>query len=72
MRPLLETMTSIKGVDLNRNLWFRSLALLKMIEAIINVVLSIALAKIIGVWAMVCGMIGGAAAMVITSYFIAP
>ena len=71
-RPLLELMMSIRVASLNRDLAFRPLAFLKIIEAIFNAVISIALAKFIGVWAMVFGMIGGAASMVIASYFLAP
>jgi O-antigen/teichoic acid export membrane protein len=48
------------------------LAFLKIIEAIFNAMISILLAKFVGVWAMVFGMIGGAASMVIASYILAP
>jgi lipopolysaccharide exporter len=72
LRPLLESLMSIKVAALNRSLMFRPLAFLKIIEAIFNAVISIALAKFLGVWAMVFGMIGGAAAMVSASYFLAP
>jgi O-antigen/teichoic acid export membrane protein len=53
-------------------LTFRPLAILKIVEAIFNAIISIALAKLLGVWAMVLGMIGGAASMVIASYILAP
>lgn len=72
LRPLLESLTSIKIAALNRNLTFRPLAFLKIIEAVFNAVISIALAKTLGVWSMVYGMIGGAVAMVIASYILAP
>ena len=72
LRPLIEALMSIKVAALNRNLTFRPLAFLKIIEAIFNAVISIALAGSLGVWAMALGMIGGAAAMVIASYFLAP
>lgn len=72
LRPLLESMTSIKVAALNRNLSFRPLALLKIVEAIFNTTISIALAKLFGVWAMVAGVLGGAASMVVTSYILAP
>ncbi|MEO8355880.1 MAG: oligosaccharide flippase family protein [Chloroflexota bacterium] len=72
LRPLIESLISIKIAALNRNLTFRPLAFLKIIEAVFNAVISIALAKPLGVWAMVFGMIGGAAAMVIASYILAP
>jgi O-antigen/teichoic acid export membrane protein len=72
LRPLLESFVSIKVAALNRNLTFRPLAFLKIVEAIFNAALSIALAKLLGVWAMVFGMIGGAVAMVVASYILAP
>jgi PST family polysaccharide transporter len=72
LRPLFESLISIKTAALNRTLTFRPLAFLKIIEAIFNAVISISLAKYFGVWAMVFGMIGGAISMVIASYFLAP
>ena len=72
LRPLVESLMSIKTVALNRNLTFRPLAFLKIIEAIFNALISIILARAFGVWAMVFGMIGGAATMVIASYILAP
>lgn len=72
LRPMIESLMSIKVAALNRNLTFRPLAFLKIIEAVFNAVISIALAKFFGVWAMVFGMIGGAASMVIASYILAP
>lgn len=72
LRPLIESMISIKVAALNRDLAFRPLAFLKIIEAVFNAVISIALAKFIGVWSMVFGMIGGAIAMIIASYILAP
>ena len=71
-RPLLESVVSIKVATLNRDLTFRPLAFLKIVEAIFNVAISIVLAKFLGVWAMVFGMLGGAASMVIASYILAP
>jgi O-antigen/teichoic acid export membrane protein len=72
LRPMIESLMSIKVAALNRNLTFRPLAFLKIIEAIFNAVISIALAKFFGVWAMVFGMIGGSVSMVIASYILAP
>ena len=72
LRPLIESLMSIKVAALNRNLTFRPLAILKIVEASFNAIISIALAKLLGVWAMVLGMIGGAASMVIASYILAP
>lgn len=72
VRPFVEALTSIKVVALNRNLMFRPLAVLKIIEAIVNTALSILLAGILGVWALVAGAIGGAISIVIASYILAP
>lgn len=72
LRPLFESMASIKMASMNRSLLFRPLAFMKIIEAVFNAVISIGLAKYIGLWAMVYGMLGGAVAMVIASYFLAP
>ncbi len=72
LRPLIESLMSIKIAALNRNLTFRPLAFLKIIEAIFNALISIGLAKFIGVWAIVFGMLGGAVAMMIASYILAP
>lgn len=72
LRPLIESLTSIKVAALNRNLTFRPLAYLRIVEAIFNTTIPIALAKFVGVWALVFGPIGGALAMVVTSYFLAP
>lgn len=72
LRPLIESMMSIKVAALNRNLTFRPLAFLKIIEAVFNAIISIGLAKFLGVWAMVFGMIGGALCMVVASYILAP
>jgi len=72
LRPFIESMTSIQVAAMNRNLSFRPLAYLKIVEAISNTVISISLANFIGVWALVFGWIGGAVSMVITSYILAP
>ena len=72
MRSLIEAMTSIKVVTLNRNLLFRPLAALRITEAIVNTTLSIFLAGILGVWALVAGAIGGTISIVIVSYILAP
>jgi O-antigen/teichoic acid export membrane protein len=72
LRPLIESMASIKLAALNRDLSFRPLAYLRIVEALFNSVISIALAKFIGVWALVLGSTGGAISMVIASYIVAP
>jgi O-antigen/teichoic acid export membrane protein len=72
LRPFIESLMSIKMAALNRELSFRPLAYLKIVEAIFNTVISVSLAPFAGVWALVFGWIGGAVAMVIASYILAP
>ncbi|HET6821495.1 MAG TPA: oligosaccharide flippase family protein, partial [Anaerolineales bacterium] len=72
LRPFIDSLISIKTAALNRELSFRPLAYLKIVEAISNTVISVALAKFIGVWAIVFGSIAGALSMVIASYILAP
>lgn len=72
LRPLIESMSSIKVAALNRDLSFRPLAYLRIVEALFNTAISIALAKFIGVWALVLGSTSGAVSMVIASYIVAP
>lgn len=72
LRPFIESMTSIKVAALNRDLSFRPLAYLRIVEAILNTIIAISLANFFGVWALVLGSLGGAISMVIASYVIAP
>ena len=72
VRPFIESMTSIRMAALNRNLVFRPLAFLYIVEAIVNAALSITLAKTWGVWALVAGTIGGTMCITIISYYLAP
>jgi lipopolysaccharide exporter len=72
LRPLFESLTSIRVTALNRNLSFRPLAYLKITEAIVSTTLSIALAYYVGVWGLVLGTLVGTLSMVITSYILTP
>ncbi len=72
LRPLLDAVSSIKVADLTRHLQFRPLATLKLMEAIVNTVLSIALAPSLGVWAMVVGTLAGSSTYLGLSYILAP
>ena len=72
LRPLIESMTSIKMVALNRDLSFRPLAYLRIVEALFNAIISLTLAKFMGVWALVLGSMAGTISMVIASYILAP
>jgi lipopolysaccharide exporter len=72
LRPFLESLVNIKMAALNRELSFRPLAYLKIVEAVSNTVISVSLAKFVGVWAIVFGSICGTLSMVIASYILAP
>jgi len=72
LRPVFESMISIKVTAFNRNLSFRPLTYLRIADATINTIISIGLANYIGVWALVYGALGGTVSMVIISYFLAP
>jgi len=72
IRPLLDAAASIEIADLTRNLQFRSLAVLKLVEALTNTTVSIALASTFGVWALVAGTLAGSASYLVTSYLVAP
>jgi lipopolysaccharide exporter len=70
--PLVEATASIKIADLTRNLQFRSLALAKLADALANTVVSISLARSLGVWALVAGTLAGPTAYAVMSYILAP
>lgn len=72
LNPLLEALASIKVASLNRNLTFRPLAMMKMVEALVNAVVAILFAWLMGVWGLVFGMLAGAASVVVVSYILAP
>jgi O-antigen/teichoic acid export membrane protein len=70
--PLLEAAASIRIAEVIRNLRFRSLCVAKLSEALANTALSIALARSLGVWALVIGTLAGPAAYAVMSYRVAP
>ncbi len=72
LRPALEAAASIKVAELTRELRFRSLAWMSLPEALVNTVTSIALAPVLGVWALVAGLLAGMLAYVVMSYLLAP
>jgi len=72
LRPLIEALASAKLADLTRTLRFRSLAMVKLSQAIAAAVVSIALARSFGVWALVVGSLAGAAVGSLASYLVAP
>jgi O-antigen/teichoic acid export membrane protein len=72
LRPVIDGLASIKVAALNRNLLFRPLAVIRIVEALVNAVLSIVLALEFGVWGLVAGVLGGSAAATAASYIFAP
>jgi lipopolysaccharide exporter len=70
--PALDAFASIKVVELNRKLQFRSLGIAKLVEALANTTISIALAPALGVWALVIGTLAGPCGYGIISYALAP
>jgi O-antigen/teichoic acid export membrane protein len=72
IRPLLDAAASIKLAEVIRNLKFRSLALVKLSEALLNTFVAITLAKSFGVWALVAGALVGSTSYMVISYLLAP
>jgi PST family polysaccharide transporter/lipopolysaccharide exporter len=72
VRPLIQAAGSVRVADLNRELRFRSLAMLYLTEAVVNTLVSLGLVQQIGVGALVAGPLAGALAMSIASYIVAP
>ena len=72
LRPLLEALASIKVADLTRNLKFYPLAMIKLGEGLMNIIVSIALAPSLGVWALVIGTLVGSTTYLLMSYLFAP
>ena len=72
LRPVLDAAASMGVARLHKELRFRSLAVLKLTEAVVNTVVSIALVSRLGVWALVAGPIVGALVYGVMSYVVAP
>ncbi|HUM67928.1 MAG TPA: lipopolysaccharide biosynthesis protein, partial [Chloroflexota bacterium] len=72
LRPTLESAASIKMAQLTRNLNFRALTLARLPDAIVNTVLSIILAPLLGVWALIIGSLAGPLVYTGMSYWLAP
>ncbi len=70
--PVVEALASIKVVELVRRLQFRSMATARLCEAFTNTAVCIALAPVLGVWALVAGALAGPSAFAILSYVLAP
>lgn len=72
IRPVLDAAASIGVAELRKELRFRSIAGLKLTEATVNTVVSIALVGPLGVWALVVGPVAAALAYAVLSYIVAP
>jgi lipopolysaccharide exporter len=72
LQPVLEALASIRVAEITRDLQFRRLALIALPEALVNTVVSITLAKALGVWALVAGALAGEGAYLVMSYVLAP
>jgi O-antigen/teichoic acid export membrane protein len=72
IRPVLEAAASIKVAELTRNLRFRTLTFIYLPEALANTVVSLVLAPVLGVWALIAGTLAGSIALIISSYVLAP
>jgi lipopolysaccharide exporter len=72
LRPILEAFGSMRVATLVSELRFRGLAVIHVSEAVVNTALSIALAPLVGVWALVWGPVAGALAGTVASYVVAP
>ena len=72
LRPLIAALASIRLAERERSLQFREIALVDLATAAVQTIVAIALAKVLGVWAMALGMLGGTLAGVTVSYWQAP
>jgi PST family polysaccharide transporter/lipopolysaccharide exporter len=72
LRPLFEALASIRTAWLTRDLRFRSLAMIRVPPALVDLGVAVALARSLGVWAMVAGTLSGASAVIVLSYVFAP
>lgn len=72
LQPVLNAGASIRLTDLVRDLRFRGLVILGLAEAIVNTVVSIALVKPLGMWALVAGPLAGSTVRLAGSYIVAP
>ncbi|HSM08660.1 MAG TPA: lipopolysaccharide biosynthesis protein, partial [Gemmatimonadota bacterium] len=72
LRPVLDAAASMGVARLHKELRFRSLAFLKLSEAIVNSAVSIVAVFWVGVWALVIGPIAGAFMYAVVSYVVAP
>jgi len=72
LRPVLAALGSIGVVRLTRELRFRELAMIQVPGALVDLGVAVALAPMLGVWALVLGLLTGTASITLLSYVIAP
>lgn len=72
LRPLLSGVASPRLADLERELNFRALALMITAASIVHTALAIGFASVLGVSAIVVGMLAGTAVFTAMSYWVAP
>jgi O-antigen/teichoic acid export membrane protein len=72
LRPLLSGLQSIRVADLERALDFRALGLLSVPATVAHTVVAIALAPLLGVYALIAGMLAAALVTTALSYRLAP
>jgi O-antigen/teichoic acid export membrane protein len=72
LRPVLQAVASIGIARLTRDLHFRTLAILWIIEALASTIVAVALARPLGVWALVISALSGPAVFSVLSYVAAP
>jgi PST family polysaccharide transporter/lipopolysaccharide exporter len=69
-RPLLDALASVKTAQLNRDLSFRPLAVMALAGALASTSVSIALAAVLGVWALVAGDLAKSLSLLVASYLV--
>jgi O-antigen/teichoic acid export membrane protein len=72
LRPLLFDLASIRLAEQARRLDFRGPVTVRLVDALVNTVVAIALARAHGAWALVAGSLAGTLAHAATSYGVAP
>jgi O-antigen/teichoic acid export membrane protein len=72
LAPLLSAAASAKLAELNRRLAFRRLTVVRLAETGTEAIVSIALAAVLGVWALVVGVLVSNLVRILTSYVVAP
>src|SRR5687768_10670888 len=72
VRPIIEGAISVRLSDLTRQLSFRPLSMLQLAATTVNTIVSIALVRSYGVWALVAGPVMGSMTYLVFSYALAP